>query len=192
MAIDHFLNCTARWTPRWFNKPKFHVLRHLVAHIRRFGPAILFATEGFESFNAVIRIQSVHSNRHAPSRDIARGFASINRVRHLLSGGRFIPRSRLPSGQRSSPLPFSDRIQDWRTTGKNGLALCYARDARHNIVLKAFGLGKQHEISEPGTFVLLYDIALCSMSFRCMHPGQISGEALGGYPGCYSSSHCPR
>ncbi|KIK11230.1 hypothetical protein PISMIDRAFT_19713 [Pisolithus microcarpus 441] len=32
-AIDHFLNCTARWTPRWFNKPKFHILRHLPDHI---------------------------------------------------------------------------------------------------------------------------------------------------------------
>ncbi|KAI6014952.1 hypothetical protein EDC04DRAFT_2903843 [Pisolithus marmoratus] len=33
VAIDHFLNCTARWTPQWFNKPKFHILRHLPDHI---------------------------------------------------------------------------------------------------------------------------------------------------------------
>ncbi|CAK5270513.1 unnamed protein product [Mycena citricolor] len=85
--INHFLICAARWTNRWFNKPKFHILLHLPAHIRRFGPAILFATEAFESFNAIIRAKSVHSNRHAPSRDIAVGFAQGNRVRHLLSGG---------------------------------------------------------------------------------------------------------
>ncbi|KII83172.1 hypothetical protein PLICRDRAFT_66300, partial [Plicaturopsis crispa FD-325 SS-3] len=44
-AIDHLLDCTCRLTPRWFNKPKFHILLHLPDHIRRFGPAILFATE---------------------------------------------------------------------------------------------------------------------------------------------------
>jgi hypothetical protein len=86
-AIDHFLNCAARWTPHWFNKPKFHIIQHLVDHICRFCPTILFATEGFESFNAVIRAQSIHSNHHAPSRDIGCGFAPINHVHHLLSGG---------------------------------------------------------------------------------------------------------
>lgn len=88
--INHFLTCAARWTTRWFNKPKFHILLHLPEHIRRFGPAILFATEAFESFNAIIRAKSMHSNRHAPSRDIARAFAQGNRIRHLLSGGRFM------------------------------------------------------------------------------------------------------
>lgn len=60
--IKHFLLCAARWTIRWFNKPKFHIFVHLTEHIRRFGPAILFATEAFESFNAIIRAKSVHSN----------------------------------------------------------------------------------------------------------------------------------
>ena len=90
MAIQEFLFRTTCWTPRWFNKPKFHILLHLPTHIRRFGPAVLFATEAFESFNAVIRAKSVHSNRQAPSRDIAFAFAHNNRVRHLLSGGRHI------------------------------------------------------------------------------------------------------
>ncbi|KIK49825.1 hypothetical protein GYMLUDRAFT_253531 [Collybiopsis luxurians FD-317 M1] len=53
--IDYFLLCAARWTARWFNKPKFHIFTHLPMHIRQFGPAMLFATEAFESFNAVIR-----------------------------------------------------------------------------------------------------------------------------------------
>ncbi|KAJ3558207.1 hypothetical protein NP233_g11552 [Leucocoprinus birnbaumii] len=86
-TIQNFLLATVRWSPRWFNKPKFHILLHLPDHIRRFGPAILFATESFESFNAQIRSLSVASNRQAPSRDIALGFALKNRVRHLLSGG---------------------------------------------------------------------------------------------------------
>ncbi|KAJ7913831.1 hypothetical protein B0H13DRAFT_2232248 [Mycena leptocephala] len=84
-AIDYFLDCTCDLTLNWFNKPKFHVILHLPAHIRRFGPAMLFATEGFESFNAIIRACSIHSNRHAPSRDIAARMARGNRLRHLLS-----------------------------------------------------------------------------------------------------------
>ncbi|KAJ7303118.1 hypothetical protein DFH08DRAFT_645222, partial [Mycena albidolilacea] len=71
------------------DKPRFHIFIHLPAHIRRFGPAILFATETFESFNAIIRAKSIHSNRHAPSRHIAYAFAQGNRIRHLISGGLF-------------------------------------------------------------------------------------------------------
>ncbi|KAJ8077858.1 hypothetical protein PM082_002299 [Marasmius tenuissimus] len=76
--IQNFLVHAAKWSIRWFNKPKFHILVHLPAHIRRFGPAILFATELFESYNAVIRCKSTHSNRQAPSCDIAFAFAQGN------------------------------------------------------------------------------------------------------------------
>lgn len=91
-AIAAFLYHVICWTPRWFNKPKFHFILHLPAHIRRFGPAVLFTTETFESYNAIIRGKSVHSNRLAPSRDIALAFAHYSRVRHLLSGGPHIIR----------------------------------------------------------------------------------------------------
>ncbi|KAJ7603920.1 hypothetical protein FB45DRAFT_1085359 [Roridomyces roridus] len=101
--INHFLACAAHWTTRWFNKPKFHILLHLPDHIRRFGPASLFATEAFESFNAIIRAKSVHSNRHAPSRDIARAFAQGNRIRHLLSGGHFMRPSLILANPPSAP-----------------------------------------------------------------------------------------
>ncbi|KAJ6632502.1 hypothetical protein B0H10DRAFT_2251960 [Mycena sp. CBHHK59/15] len=92
-AIKHFLNCTCHLTLEWFNKPKFHVILHLPTHIRRFGPAMLFATEGFESFNVIIRSCSVHSNQHAPSHDIASRMAKGNHIRHLLSRG-FFPANR--------------------------------------------------------------------------------------------------
>ncbi|KAI5988940.1 hypothetical protein F5J12DRAFT_922889 [Pisolithus orientalis] len=72
IAIQEFLARTACWTPCWFNKPKFHILLHLPEHIHRFGPAALFATEGFESFNAVIHAKSA--------------FAHGNHIRHILSG----------------------------------------------------------------------------------------------------------
>ncbi|KAF6758067.1 hypothetical protein DFP72DRAFT_1065314 [Ephemerocybe angulata] len=116
-AIDQFLLRAGDWTPAWFNKPKFHLLVHLPDHIRRFGPAILFATEAFESFNAVIRAKSVHSNRQAPSRDIARAFAKGNRVRHFLSGGLFqvsAPLDVLVDGARP---PFSLDRRHWTSVG---------------------------------------------------------------------------
>ena len=111
---------TARWSIGWFNKPKFHIILHLVAHIERFGPAILFATEAFESFNAVIRAKSVHSNRQAPSRDIALAFAQGNRIRHLLSGGAFIPVHILKdpsSTHRPAPDIWTTSETMWRTIG---------------------------------------------------------------------------
>ena len=95
--IEGFLLRTALWTNQWFNKPKFHIFVHLTCHIRRFGPAILFATEAFESFNAIIRAKSIHSNRQAPSRDIALAFGQANRIRHLLSGGIFMSTQTFPS-----------------------------------------------------------------------------------------------
>ena len=81
------LKATAVWTTRWFNKPKFHILLHLNRCIIRFGPAPFFATEGFEAQNAVIRLESLHSNRHAPSRDIGCAFSFMHAVCHLVCGG---------------------------------------------------------------------------------------------------------
>lgn len=88
-AIDYFLDCTAHWTPWWFNKPKFHILLHLVDHIHDFGPPSLFATEAFKSFNTLICVKSVHSNCLAPSRDIAWALTQGNWLHHLISGGYF-------------------------------------------------------------------------------------------------------
>lgn len=114
-AVADFLARTARWTPRWFNKPKFHLLLHLPDHVERFGPAILFATEAFESFNAVIRAKSVHSNRQAPSRDIARSFAQCNRVRHILSGGSWFEMPSPPpeTQPRETTLPPPPSPPEW-------------------------------------------------------------------------------
>ncbi|KAI0828596.1 hypothetical protein BC628DRAFT_1428616 [Trametes gibbosa] len=68
-------------------KNKFHILAHLPDNIERFGPALLFSTERYESFNHVFRLCSIHSNRQAPSRDIAKTFANQDRCRHIASGG---------------------------------------------------------------------------------------------------------
>ncbi|KIJ47128.1 hypothetical protein M422DRAFT_249438 [Sphaerobolus stellatus SS14] len=86
--IDILLDAMAVLDPsRIVQKPKFHILLHVVEDIRRFGPAILFSTEVFECFNAVFRMCSVLSNHQAPSRDIALKFAELDRFKHTVSGG---------------------------------------------------------------------------------------------------------
>lgn len=88
IAVDNVLDLWALVDPsRIQKKYKLHVLSHLKDDIRRFGPAILFATEIFESWNAVFRFCSVLSNHQAPSFDIASTMADMERFKHLVSGG---------------------------------------------------------------------------------------------------------
>ncbi|KAG8796301.1 hypothetical protein FRC12_000716, partial [Ceratobasidium sp. 428] len=87
-VINDFLLKTAECSPSiMILKPKFHFLVHLPMYIKRFGPALLFSTERFESFNGVFRAASTFSNRQAPSRDIAQRFGDLDRVKHIASGG---------------------------------------------------------------------------------------------------------
>ncbi|KAJ6596499.1 hypothetical protein B0H10DRAFT_1696043, partial [Mycena sp. CBHHK59/15] len=72
-------------------KYKLQVLPHLPDDIRRFGPAILYATEGFECWNAIFRLCSVLSNHQAPSRDIGVTLADMERFKHQASGGWWKP-----------------------------------------------------------------------------------------------------
>ena len=50
-------------------KPKLHLLMHLPYYVKRFGPPWLFTTEGFESFNKIIREEINSGNQ-------GRGFLS--------------------------------------------------------------------------------------------------------------------
>ncbi|KAI8452672.1 hypothetical protein BY996DRAFT_6431774 [Phakopsora pachyrhizi] len=75
---------------QWVNKPKFHILLHLSQSVAHFGPASLFATEKFESYNGVVRQASIHSNRQSPSQDIANSFMNFSAIRYCLSGGNCI------------------------------------------------------------------------------------------------------
>ncbi|KAI0258461.1 hypothetical protein BC834DRAFT_847348, partial [Gloeopeniophorella convolvens] len=87
VGINDLLMATAIWNARWFGKPKFHILLHLPDHVLRFAPPLIMATEGFESYNAVIRMRSIHSNCQAPSKDIAAAMSFLHAARHLASGG---------------------------------------------------------------------------------------------------------
>ncbi|KAI9000497.1 hypothetical protein BD414DRAFT_404535 [Trametes punicea] len=87
-AIHEVVDFAAMLSPGLLTeKNKFHILMHLPEHVQRFGPALLFSTERYESFNHIFRLCSIHSNRQAPSRDIAATFANQERCRHVLSGG---------------------------------------------------------------------------------------------------------
>ena len=87
-CIEDFLNITAQCAPSiLILKPKFHFLVHIPAYIRRFGPAIIFSTERYESFNHVFRLASIFSNRQAPSRDACNTFAAQDIIKHIATGG---------------------------------------------------------------------------------------------------------
>lgn len=87
-SIEKLFDLTAKCSPSIIiSKPKFHFLVHLPEFIRRFGPAIIFSTERYESFNGVFRRASTLSNRQAPSRDICKAFAEQEMVKHIVSGG---------------------------------------------------------------------------------------------------------
>lgn len=87
--VNRFLAHIFKMTTQWTNKPKLHMLTHLAHLIKRFGPAILFATEGFESFNGVLRAASIHTNRQSSGRDIATSFLEDNLLCALLTGATF-------------------------------------------------------------------------------------------------------
>ncbi|KAH9899976.1 hypothetical protein C8Q73DRAFT_754715 [Cubamyces lactineus] len=87
-VIEETIDFAASLSPGLLTeKNKFHILAHLPDHVERFGPALLFSTERYESFNHIFRLCSIHSNRQAPSRDIARTFANQERCRHMVTGG---------------------------------------------------------------------------------------------------------
>lgn len=91
VAVNNVLDLWGTLDPeRITEKYKLHVLAHLKYDIARFGPAILFATETFESWNSVFRSCSILSNHQSPSRDIAETLANMERVKHFISGGRWM------------------------------------------------------------------------------------------------------
>ncbi|KAG1846267.1 hypothetical protein F4604DRAFT_1521894, partial [Suillus subluteus] len=69
------------------SKPKFHFLIHLLAFIRCFGPAIIFSTERYESFNHIFQLSCIHSNQCVPSRDTCQLFAYQDIMKNVATGG---------------------------------------------------------------------------------------------------------
>ncbi|XP_006464096.1 hypothetical protein AGABI2DRAFT_120883 [Agaricus bisporus var. bisporus H97] len=89
----------------------------------------------YPTFTAsLIRSHSVHSNRQAPSRDIARGLAQFNRIRHILSGGFFLVHSdEIIDVSETGPT-------DWHTAQMAPLMLVTPHVSHRNIVAEDLGL----------------------------------------------------
>ncbi|EJF61701.1 hypothetical protein BD309DRAFT_824959, partial [Dichomitus squalens] len=93
-VINDILDHAASLSPGLLTeKNKLHILLHIPDHIERHGPALLFSTERYESFNHIFRLSSIHSNRQAPSRDIAASFANQDRCRHMMTGGYWLDKT---------------------------------------------------------------------------------------------------
>jgi len=88
VAVANVLDIAASIDPTKIHaKIKYHLLTHIREDVQRFGPLIGVATETHEAFNAIFRFCSILSNHHAPSRDIAYQEASLEEMKHRLTGG---------------------------------------------------------------------------------------------------------
>ena len=98
-------------------KVKVHLILHLPEDMLAYGPTSSFNTERYmypgytlivivllilhahiffsifetrcESFNSLVRSETVYSNKQSPSKDIAYGVARLEHVQYIASGGKF-------------------------------------------------------------------------------------------------------
>ena len=68
-------------------KLKFHFLLHLPAYIHHFGPAILFSTKHYESFNHIFCLSCIYSNHVALSQDTCNTFVAQDTMKHIATDG---------------------------------------------------------------------------------------------------------
>ena len=107
--------------------------------IRRFGPAILFSTERYESFHHIFRLSCIYSNQQAPSRDSCNAFAALDRIKHIITGGYW-----------SDP-----HTGTWAHAGQRILDFI----SSHGDYLNWIGLPKESKL-KPGVFPLIYSFVV--------------------------------
>ena len=139
-------------------KPKFHFLVHLPLYIRRFGPAILYSTERYESFNHIFRLTNIYSNRQAPSRDTCRIFAVQDIVRHIATGGWL----------------FDRRIRRWVSAGADILGHIESNPTQRQFL----GI-KEHHTDETQSTKLSKDAPLPWPRTQCSAAATATSEAQG-------------
>jgi hypothetical protein len=132
--IHHFIQHLIKSNAQWVNKPKVHMLLHLVECIRRFGPSSLFSTEKFESYNGVLRQASIHSNRQSPGKDLAVTFDNYSSLKFLLSGRVIFDEQTGSATSSSSEVhqafvdnPILQRAMGYNSTAADHL-VCYPLD----------------------------------------------------------------
>ncbi|KAJ7888627.1 hypothetical protein B0H14DRAFT_3081939 [Mycena olivaceomarginata] len=105
-------------------KIKLHLLAHIPDDIRRFGPAIRFATEIYEAFNGVFRLCSIYSNRLAPNHTSKRWIQAGGAVQKVLHSDPvfqrhlgWVPQVPVVPGK-IKPLPAHKKPEvEWKVTG---------------------------------------------------------------------------
>lgn len=93
---------------------KYHILVHLIDHIKRFGPAAGFNKERYEPFHSVVRSALLLSNRRAPSRDIGLRLEYQECMKHIISGGRWINAQRHVQEASQNVVRFMQTSQVFR------------------------------------------------------------------------------
>jgi len=153
-TINNSLSISALCAPSILvTKAKFHFLVHLPDYIRQFGPAILFSTEHYESFNHVFQLSSIHSNWQAPSHDTCQSFADQDIVKHIVTGGYW----------------YDERVKRWVHAGKD---ITTYLDA-HPEVCQLLGLPRSSEkpIGESSLAIYTYSNNKLT-TYQAMHSYQ--------------------
>ncbi|KAL9933878.1 hypothetical protein V8E36_006960 [Tilletia maclaganii] len=87
-AITRLWFAMAKLDPlRLTRRLKLHLLVHLSDQVKDYGPLKNIATERYESYNAIQRQAAMHTNRSAPSKDVATRLETQELVVHWSSGG---------------------------------------------------------------------------------------------------------
>ena len=87
-AITRLWFAMAKLDPlRLTRRLKLHLLVHLSDQVKDYGPLKNIATERYESYNAIQRQAAMHTNRSAPSKDVATRLETQELVVHCSSGG---------------------------------------------------------------------------------------------------------
>ncbi|RPA92331.1 hypothetical protein L873DRAFT_1602832, partial [Choiromyces venosus 120613-1] len=71
-------------------KPKYHLLCHAALWVECYGVLANMHVEDEERMNSSIRSNLEHSNRQAPSRDLAYRFATASGLKFIARGGAWI------------------------------------------------------------------------------------------------------
>jgi hypothetical protein len=107
--------------------------------IHRFGPAVLFSTEHYESFNHIFRLSCIYSNRQAPSHDSCNAFAALDRIKHIATGGYWC----------------DPQTRKWAHAGQNILDFI----SMNSEYLGWLGLPKESKL-KPGMFSHVYSVVV--------------------------------
>ncbi|KAL5474419.1 hypothetical protein EMCRGX_G026363 [Ephydatia muelleri] len=90
-----FVHAVRDFMPSLLRKQKIHYFLHLVESMENYGPTSAYSAERCESFISSVHLQNIYGNKQAPSRDIAKHFATVEHLCYICGGGLFNSNERL-------------------------------------------------------------------------------------------------